>query len=91
MPPVAGTTSAATGAQDTFVQTVYQLPVFLRLVVFLSGVSFRVFPLQKRLDHFVLGIEVSHVHHQVLQHEHVAQRSYNRRFTQVAVNWFYAR
>ncbi len=81
MPPVAGTTSAATGTQHTLVQTIYQLPVFLRLVEFLSGVSFRVFPLQKRLDHFVLGVEISHVYHQILQYKHVSQWSYNRWFT----------
>ena len=74
VPPVAGASGLAAGAQDALVETIEELAIFHRLEVLLVRIILRCLTLQERLDLLVLGVEVRHVDDEVLQHEHEHER-----------------
>lgn len=74
VPPVTGARRATASAQYALVHPVQLRPILLALQNLLPGGRRRGLPLQPRLNALVLIVEVSHVHDQVLDHEHVRQR-----------------
>ena len=77
VPPVAGARGATAGAENALVHPVELLPLLLALQNLFSRHRW-VLPLQPGLDTLILIVEVRHVHDQVLDHEHVRQRSDRR-------------
>ena len=76
VPPVGRTRRRAASAQNALVQTVQLLAILVRLEILhlVIGIHLRLL-LQPRLDRRVLLVEVSHVRDQILDHEHVGQRT----------------
>ena len=74
VPPVTRAGCATASTQYTLVHPIKLRPIFLTLQNLFPFRLRRVLPLQPRLDTLVLVVEVRHIHHQVLDHEHVRQR-----------------
>ena len=76
VPPVGRTRRRAASAQNALVQTVQLLAILVRLEILhlVIGIHLRLL-LQPRLDRRVLLVEVGHVRDQILDHEHVRQRT----------------
>lgn len=74
VPPVTRARRATASTQNTLVHPVELRPILLGLQILLPLLLRRTLPLQPRLDALILVIKVRHVHHQVLDHEHVRQR-----------------
>jgi hypothetical protein len=74
VPPVGRAGGGAAGAEDALVHAVELGPVGLGLRDLLALLRGMVLALEPWLDALVLAIEVVHVHHQVLDDEHVGQR-----------------
>lgn len=79
VPPIARAGSAATGTKNTLIHPVKLLPILLTLQNLLPLRLRRILPLQPRFNTFVLVIKISHIHHQILNHEHMRQRGDRRR------------
>lgn len=74
IPPIARAGSATASTENTLIHPIKLLPIRLGLRILLSLHRRRVLPLQPRLNALVLVVEIGHVHHQILHHEHVWQR-----------------
>jgi hypothetical protein len=74
VPPVGRAGGGAAGAEDALVHAVELGPVGLGLRDLLALLRGLVLALEPWLDALVLAVEVGHVHHQVLDDEHVGQR-----------------
>jgi hypothetical protein len=85
VPPVGGARSGTASAEDTFVKQIKLLSIFLALVVLLV-VELGSLSLQVRLDTLILGIEIGHIHDEVLEYEHVAKWGNDRGLGKVCVN-----
>src|SRR5262245_45849341 len=72
VPPVARAGGRAAGAQNALIEAVELLAILVALPPFL--LRGRRGGAQPRLDQRVLGVEIAHVRHQVLDHRHVRQR-----------------
>ena len=75
VPPVRWARSGAASAQDALVQTIQLGSILLGLVHLFAIHLLRVSTLKPGLHALVLSIKVGHVHHQILDHEHMWQRS----------------
>jgi hypothetical protein len=74
VPPVGRAGGGAAGAEDALVHAVELGPIGLGLRDLLALLQGLVLALEPWLDALVLAVEVGHVHHQVLDDEHVGQR-----------------
>jgi len=76
--------------------TIYDLLDFRDILCFLPKIKLKSsyfwgLPFQIRLYCFVLAVEISHIHYQILNDEHMSQRSQNSWFTQISVDCLNAR
>ncbi|RYR16416.1 hypothetical protein Ahy_B04g073431 [Arachis hypogaea] len=74
VPPVTRAGCATAGTQYTLIHPIKLGAVLLALKDLLPGHRRWVLPLQPRLNALVLVIEISHIYHQILYHEHMRQR-----------------
>lgn len=81
VPPVARARCAAASTENTLVHPIQLGPIFLGLQNLLPRLLRRVLPLEPRLNALVLIVEIGHIHHQILDHKHVRQRSDGSRRT----------
>jgi len=73
VPPVTGAGCATAGAENALVHPIQLGPILLALQYLLPRNGCRGLSLKPGLDALILVVEVGHVHHQVLNHEHVWQ------------------
>lgn len=73
IPPITRARSTTTSTQYTLIHPIQILPILFTLIILLARLGRRVLPLEPGLNTLILVIEISHVHHQILDHEHVGQ------------------